>query len=189
MIIEKPYLTNWQPYQTYEKSFTEEECQYISSLGWKWQDALVSDSSKRDNKIRNSDVFWLHPRQDLMWIWERLRHFVQEANSHVWRFNLENFHEDIQLTRYTKKGHYDWHMDVGYERMSFRKVSCVLNLSNQNEYTEGGTLIKCGAESTLLSKGQGDLHIFPSFVLHKAKKVSKGVRKSLVCWVGGEPYK
>lgn len=187
--LNKPYLTNYQPFVSYENAFNQEECNYICSLAWRWEDALTQGNKSRNNEVRDADVFWLQPRQDLVWIWERLKRYIEEANSHVWRFNLENFHEQIQLTKYTKSGHYDWHVDNGNMQSSYRKISCVLNLTDSYKYRGGGTLIKTENKPHLMPKEQGTLNIFPSYTLHKAKKVKKGIRETLVCWVGGESYK
>ena len=189
MIIQKPFLTDFRHHHAFENCFTKEECEFISSLAWKWQDGLTANNPHRDKHVRDSDVFWLEQKQDIMWIWDRLRAHIEDANSGIWRFNLEGFHENIQLTRYTKEGHYDWHTDNGNGYSSFRKLSCVLNLSDSNEYVGGGTSIRVDSKSELLPHDQGTLNIFPSYVLHKAKRVKEGVRKTLVCWVGGEPYR
>ena len=37
-----------------------------------------------------------------------------------------------------------------------------------------------------MSKQQGDLVLFPSYMLHKVKPVTKGERNSLVGWVTGK---
>jgi PKHD-type hydroxylase len=189
MNINKPYLTNFKSFHTFYDVFSVEECNYITSLGWKWQDALTVGREKRNDEIRNSDIFWIEPRNDLLWIWEKLKNCIQDANSHIWRMDLENFHENLQLTRYTKSGHYDWHVDNGNEKSSFRKLSCVLNLTNPYEYDGGGTSIKTGNKSTFLPKEQGSINIFPSYVLHKANKIKMGQRITLVIWVGGSHYK
>lgn len=189
LTISKPFLTNYKNYHIFESVFTHEECEYISSLAWKWNDALTQGAEKRVDKVRNADVFWLEPKQDLVWIWEKLKVHIEEANSHIWKFNLENFHENIQLTRYTRKGHYDWHIDNGNFRSSYRKISCVVNLTKENKYKGGGTLIRVGNKPIELSKKQGDLNLFPSYTLHKAKPVKRGERIVMVCWTGGEPFK
>jgi PKHD-type hydroxylase len=52
-----------------------------------------------------------------------------------------------------------------------------------------------GDFSTFLSKEQniplkkGEILIFPSFIVHSVKPVTKGIRKSLVIWVTGPGFK
>jgi PKHD-type hydroxylase len=38
-------------------------------------------------------------------------------------------------------------------------------------------------------RGSGIVIIFPSYMMHRVTPVTKGVRRSLVLWVGGEHYK
>jgi PKHD-type hydroxylase len=38
-------------------------------------------------------------------------------------------------------------------------------------------------------KKKGSVILFPSFTMHRVTPVTKGVRRSLVLWVGGEAYK
>ena len=40
-----------------------------------------------------------------------------------------------------------------------------------------------------MKQGQGDLVLFPSYMLHEVKPVTKGERNSLVCWVTGKQFK
>ena len=41
----------------------------------------------------------------------------------------------------------------------------------------------------LMKKEQGTLILFPSYVLHEVKPVTKGERNSLVSWVTGKQFK
>ena len=36
---------------------------------------------------------------------------------------------------------------------------------------------------------QGSIVVFPSFVYHRVKPVTKGTRYSLVIWINGEPFR
>ena len=40
-----------------------------------------------------------------------------------------------------------------------------------------------------MNKDQGTLILFPSYVLHEIKPVTKGERNSLVTWITGKPFK
>ena len=64
-----------------------------------------------------------------------------------------------------------------------------VQLSNDWEY-EGGDfeLNQAGLESTDI-RTKGTVLIFPSFLLHRVKPVSKGVRKTLVAWFEGKAFK
>jgi PKHD-type hydroxylase len=189
MMIRNPHLTNYKNFVTFENVFNDKECEFIKSLGWEWNEGLTGNNTTKDVNIRNSNVFWIHQRQDLIWIWERLEHFIQKANSHVWHMEITKFMEPLQLTKYKKAGHYNWHVDHGNNENSHRKLSCVVNLTDPNEYKNGGTIIQDGNKSFMLPKNKGTLNIFPSYILHKAKKIKKGTRMTLICWVGGSHYR
>jgi len=76
--------------------------------------------------------------------------------------------------------------------MSKRKVSMVVQLSDPSEY-EGGELqyFKGGnpENSESIMKMKGLTVVFPSYMMHRVTPITKGVRKSLVLWLGGEHYK
>ena len=70
-----------------------------------------------------------------------------------------------------------------------RKLSFSLQLSNPKEYKGGDFNLHLSSKKTTLLKEQGTLLVFPSYVLHQVKKVTKGERNSLVGWVTGPPFK
>ena len=115
-----------------------------------------------------------------------------EVNSRFFRCNLTALAEQAQLTTYTEqdKDYYDWHTDMSpTDRMMPRKLSMVLSLSDPHEY-EGGLLqIKTGRDNETLETKKGRAWFFPSYVLHRVTPVTKGTRKSLVLWAGGEQWK
>ena len=60
-------------------------------------------------------------------------------------------------------------------------MSIILN----DEY-EGGEF-EFFAKDTILSK-RGTIIVFPSYMQHRVKPVTKGTRYSLVTWFCGEPF-
>jgi len=100
--------------------------------------------------------------------------------------------EFIQYTEYyaSEGGHYDWHQDIGPGMGSLRKVSITVQLSDTNEYEGGDLEIWQGGQSILQApRGAGNVVIFPSYMMHRVKRVEKGTRRSFVLWVGGQHYK
>ena len=62
-------------------------------------------------------------------------------------------------------------------------------LSDPSEFTGGElTFSEMGDQKPLPLK-QGQAIFFASFLRHKVAPVKKGVRKSLVMWFGGPPFK
>ena len=157
---------------------------------------------------RDSDVVWL----DDTWIYKELHPYVHAANKKAgWNFEWDRS-ENCQFTKYKLNQYYDWHCDSwnkSYERKNkanpnhgkIRKLSMTCQLTDGSEYS-GGELefdfrdydphmrdeLKHLRKATeVLPKGS--IIIFPSFVWHRVKPVTKGVRYSLVCWNLGYPFK
>ena len=61
-----------------------------------------------------------------------------------------------------------------------------LLLNDPSEF-EGGNLEIAGKAFNTMK--QGHAIIFASFLQHRVTPVTRGVRKSLVMWFGGEPFK
>ena len=153
-------------------------------------------------KVRNSDIAWL----DYNWIYKELYPIINYANKEAgWNFEWDDS-EQCQFTKYGINQHYGWHMDAFDEPGKdiekkkiygkIRKLSMSLVLSNPNEY-EGGELEfdlsnKEIGEKVITCeeiKEKGSIVVFPSFVYHRVRPVTKGTRYSLVMWTLGKPFK
>ena len=89
-------------------------------------------------------------------------------------------------------------MEEGQTKGKIRKLSVTVSLTDPKEY-KGGELEfdfrnldpdkkpNIRACTEILPKGS--LVVFPSFVWHRVKPVTKGVRHSLVIWNLGYPFK
>ena len=94
-----------------------------------------------DPGYRSSRIAWIPKDERSAWLYKELVSFVRDANEKMWRFDVSNLWEDIQFTEYDAAyaGHYDWHMDVGGEDSSTRKLSVSVQLSDPADY-DGGEL-------------------------------------------------
>lgn len=142
-----------------------------------------------DPNARDSDVSFLVPDENSSWIFERLAQIVPRANYDLFLADIEVI-ETIQYTRYSEDQYYDWHVDshdiwLNYER----KISGVVFLDDPDDY-EGGELeiITNGSpdRSQILKPLKGEIAFFASNMPHRARPVTKGVRRSLVFWVQGK---
>jgi PKHD-type hydroxylase len=163
---------------------------------------LTENEIKDLKKKRNSNIVWLSDR----WIYKEIQPYIRIANENAgWNFEW-NWSEACQFTKYKKGQYYDWHCDSweepytqeGETKGKIRKLSVTVSLTDPNEY-KGGELefdfrnndpdkkpnIKICSE--ILPKGS--LVVFPSFVWHRVKPVTKGIRYSLVIWSLGYPYR
>ena len=69
-----------------------------------------------------------------------------------------------------------------------QKISMPILLSNQSEF-EGGNLEFMAEGNRPPSLIQGQAIFFNSMLRHRVAKVKRGVRRSLVMWFGGPPFK
>ena len=155
----------------------------------------------RDLKYkRNSNVTWLDDR----WIYKEIHPYLTAANKESgWNFQIKRS-EPCQFTKYKLNQYYDWHCDSFGEPASdgtIRKLSMTCQLTDGSEY-KGGELEfdfrdydpPQRDESKHLRKAieilpKGSIIVFPSFVWHRVKPVTSGVRYSLVVWHLGYPFK
>jgi len=151
-------------------------------------------------KVRNSDLVWLEEP----WIYRELEPYIHMANKNAgWNFQWDNS-ESMQFTKYKLNQYYDWHCDSWDkpdENNKIRKLSMTCQLTDGSEY-QGGELEfdfrnynpNMREETRHLKKAKeilpkGSIIVFPSFVWHRVKPVTKGIRYSLVMWNVGYPFK
>jgi PKHD-type hydroxylase len=144
-----------------------------------------------DKERRRTNVSWMFPDQNNQHIWEKITNTIWTANRQFFRFDLRGCYEAMQLGVYTEhdQGHYDWHIDSGLETNTVpRKLSMALLLSDPSEF-EGGQLqvMRAGVPEPVEQK-RGRAWFFPSYLMHRVTPVTKGIRRSLVMWVGGPAF-
>jgi PKHD-type hydroxylase len=143
--------------------------------------------------IRRTEVGWMEVNDITFPIWQKMTNAVAEVNRQYFHFDLTGCYELAQLGLYTDKeqGHYNWHIDTSMGDSSVpRKLSMVLCLSDPNEFEGGELQVKINNdEAQTLELAKGRAWFFPSWVLHRVTPVTKGMRRSLVLWVGGPPFK
>ena len=166
----------------------------------------VKNSSKFRETVRSSNIKWVPHSHEFKWLYHKCIAIISEHNSYTWKFDLKGTPELFQYTEYDAKqrGQYNWHVDTGSTQTSHRKISITIQLSDPSEY-EGGYLQLFNTaendfslyESSLknpyyiksIKKERGMITIFPSFMPHRVTPVTKGIRRSLVLWVGGCPFR
>jgi len=142
---------------------------------------------------RSSSVCWINDIQ----VYEVLMDAIESVNDGSWQYNITGI-ESLQYTIYRedKNQHYSWHIDPIYHKdlnTPCRKVSCSVLLSDSEDF-EGGefefmSIDLDGQTSSSFQpnffnkKGHG--LFFPSQAYHRVKPVTKGIRRSLVCWFTG----
>lgn len=133
-------------------------------------------------EYRQSKIIWLPTGH---WLEGILSNYGMNANLQAgWNYEL-NFPENVQLTKYEKEGHYNFHSDASIEDgVYIRKVSVVLLLNDPSEF-EGGEFEFFGLNGHAVKLTKGALLAFPSFSMHRVKPIAQGVRHSAVTWIKG----
>lgn len=145
-----------------------------------------------DPTVRSSKVKWLPKSLEFQGLYERIAQEIMIHNDQHFKFDLDCIREQIQYTEYHGKdnGQYTWHMDLGPGWASLRKLSVTINLSDPKDYDGGVLEFNLGGKTiTQGSKAKGAITVFPSYLLHRVSPVTRGVRKSLVLWVGGNHFR
>lgn len=138
--------------------------------------------------VRNSEISWIFPDQNSHWIFERFGQLIPRVNHDHFMFNIKGL-ENLQYTKYGIDQHYNWHWDLSFGWENYqRKMSVILMLSEPDEY-EGGELEICNNgnfDDTWVAKpNRGDMIFFASWMPHRVRPVTSGIRKTLVGWVMG----
>jgi len=179
-------------YYYFTDAFSKEEILEIRKLGDsspKVSGTTVSDLQDHVSDYRKSEIAWLGDTEKNRWIFEKMANLCKIANKTMWNFDIWGYQDGFQYTvYYGDGGHYDWHADLG-PGISNRKISCVLQLSEPDEYDGGDLQINPGGNIMTVPKGLGTLCFFPSFLLHRVTPLNSGVRKSLVNWFCGANFR
>jgi len=146
-----------------------------------------------DESVRSSEIAWIGMKPELVHIWEKLAKAVAEVNRQFFHFDLTGFHEPMQLGLYTedKQGHYNWHTDASpADSHAPRKLSMAMLLCSPEEFEGGEFQVKTNTdEAQTLECKKGRAWFFPSYTLHRVAPVTKGMRRSLVLWIGGPAFR
>lgn len=194
-MLTNSHLVTEDPLNTYffNPAFTDKEIAKIEKQAQKFeaQVAQVGEVGNTDEKVRKSTVRWIARNAETEWIYAKLISLIDKANEDLFHFNISGAPEIIQYTEYYQDGgHYDYHLDMGKGvPLCTRKISVAVQLSDPKEYEGGDFEILRGTYPEKMLKGKGVALLFPSYLLHRVTPVTKGIRKSLVFWVGGSSFK
>lgn len=185
-------------YWVFQNDLSEQICNDIIELGKdKWMKAKIVEKTefgkdKVNTKIRRTDVAWSNDN----WLYDICWGYLNTANRNSnWNFQISSC-EPMQITKYKKNGHYDFHQDGnGFSKYDnpenellhgkTRKLSMTIVL---NEDYEGGEF-EFLSDKNLIKEKIGTVIVFPSYLVHQVRPVTKGTRYSLVAWFCGQPFK
>ena len=175
-------------YYYFDNAFTEDELTKINNLAMsypKMQATTVGEDGFSVSEYRKSTVVWLPDEPRSLWLYNKISELAHTANTNMWNYEIWGYNDQLQYTIYEGDGgHYDWHADLG-PSISNRKLSCVIQLSDPNDYEGGDLQLNNGSGVVTIEKKKGRVVFFSSFVLHRVTPVTNGTRISLVTWLSG----
>ena len=140
-----------------------------------------------DVSYRNNMVHWLTWDH---WIAGIMHNIFISANNDYFGYDLDHFDSGIQVTNYEEGQFYGFHNDmIDGGRYKTRKLSMSLCLTDDYEGGELELYNASDLEPISLKLKAGEIAIFPSWVVHRVKPVTKGRRVSLVAWMNGPLFK
>jgi len=186
-----PLKHHFVEYVYYEGLFLPHEIDRI--LGF-WDDkktikATVDGPEKYRDDLRKSSVMFIDNIPENEWIYSKLAGLAMNCNNERYWFDLLGFHQELQLTRYSKGDFFDWHLDFGAGGISARKLSMTIQLSDSDEYEGGDLQFMINQKVVNAPRKKGTIIIFPAFIMHRVTAITSGVRQSIVGWVSGPPYR
>src|SRR6056300_1533974 len=181
------YLDKVNSYAYWEKVFTPEECEKIIKIAK--NKGLIKGITRSKTDVRESKICWLYSSDDLDWVYRKITDIVLNLNDRFFQFDLHGLNEGLQFTNYKAPSNkYGKHIDRSFNTL-IRKLSLSIQLTDPNEYEGGELFLYEDEKGTEMKKEQGTLVLFPSYILHEVKPVTKGERNSLVAWVTGKQFK
>ena len=201
---------NFNDFYYYPKYFTDEKIEAIHEMirrgGYKFEKGGTgSDDQPKDQHYSNNrDIAYVPGDPNSWWLYNELEKLTIEANNALFQFDIQYVTDPLHYVIYpepnkpdktgqTRKegGYLDWHMDIGMGGVNHRKLALTVQLSDPKDY-EGG-VFQCwfggGGKFIDLPRQKGDVLVMPTFIMHNVSPITRGERRALVYWTGGEPFR
>ena len=151
---------------------------------------VVNESVRKVQEVRFKDDVILSDGFNLN---KNINMACEMANALFFNFDISNQLSNIRMLRYEDTGKYDWHLDIGNEETSVRKITAIVQLSDENDYEGGDFEFSMsndkGDDNCYGSRKKGSLILFPSYLGHRVRPVTSGIRYSIVTWILGNSFK
>jgi len=185
MYLQPPVNPKPKMFHNEQHFWSQSECLMIKRLHEiipKWEGKVHDNDTKsiKTKSVRSVDVYPIPMSEDYYSIYQMIYDRVAELNDKHFRFDIAGIFDNLQLLHYKEGDHYDWHTDIGDNIYSNRKISVSVLLSD--DCMGGDLVLKQGADRPIHME-VGDMLLFPSYVLHKVKPITKGERWALVTWI------
>jgi len=177
-------------YAAYDGVFNDYEIETIVNHSKQYQlEKAKLENDAEENSIRNNEIVFIGP-EGIEWLFSKLANVCSEMNERFFKFDIFGLAEGLQFTQYTAPNQfYKMHMDKLFMK-NVRKLSIVVQLTDENEYEGGDLELILGADddTVKMTRKKGKVIMFPSYIIHQVAPVTKGQRHSLVGWITGKPF-
>lgn len=176
-------------WQLWDKALPKERCEEIINIckSRPMHDATIFSGNDYETikDFRKTQVAWVNDPS----IQNIMQHYFKTANRSAFGFDID-YLPHSQYGEYTEGSFYNWHHDIDWKADSAydRKLSIVIQLSDENEY-EGGNFEFKEMGTPEGFRAQGSVLVFPSYLVHRVSEITKGTRRSLVNWIEGPRWK
>jgi len=175
--------------------FSPDECRGIISLfsGYPAAPGMTWNGSGYSVNPETRQLMTAYVPRDprTLWVYERMDKVFFKLASY-WGFDVRETVEDVKYLVYRESDHFgQWHMDIGGDYSSRRKLSMSVELCDSSEYDGGDMQIFPTTEGHVAgpSRMAGTAIVFPSHRYHRVMPVTRGTRHALVNWISGPPLR
>ena len=200
---------NFNDFYYFKNYFSDEKIEAIHEMvrrgGYEFKKGGTGNDEKQDHYgTNNRDIAYVPGDQNSWWLYNELEKLTIEANNALFQFDIQYVTDLLHYVVYPEPnkpdrtgqireegGFLDWHMDIGEGGVNHRKLALTVQLSDPKDY-EGG-VFQCwfggGGKFIDLPRQKGDVLVMPTFIMHNVSPITRGERRALVYWTGGEPFR
>ena len=169
--------------------FSDQEIDQIREIG----DALETTSVKLygefDDKLVKVTGAHFKLTESTRWIYEGMANAINEVNRDEYQYDLTGFSENFYYLTYREAEHFNWHLDIGEETPTPRKLSLILQLSDPAEYEGGEFDVMVTTDYVTAYRQKGLITAFPAYKIHRVRPVHSGVRRVLTAFAAGPNFR
>jgi PKHD-type hydroxylase len=179
---------------TYKDFFSKKELKELNDVLLNSKDNDKYDRpSLLENKIKECDVS-ISSYSSAKHILYKIDEVMKHINTTVFGFDIYplNDFQDVFLNQYysSNKGYYNFHYDGEPHTEVFTSKITVLINTSEEKYTGGEFCIFDGREIVIEEFNEpGTVLLFPSFLYHAVKPVTKGARSTVAIWCRGPHWR
>lgn len=172
----------------YPKLFTPEECNKIINFAKSTKDSVFKkDMDKAYQPYSVKSYFLDHTNPEMFELLKKMQNVALSANSQYYNFEIARF-SYIFILEYLKGAIFGRHIDISNSSSGCPKVSVIIFLSDENDYT-GGRLLWPHIDpekNNQFKQEQGTMVMFPSYLCHEVSEVFSGQRYVLTGMLCGD---